>query len=620
MDMAEDVGVRRLNDVVILFTGDSGDGMQLVGNMFSELSAVLGNDICTFPDYPAEIRAPQGTLGGVSGFKVHVGARDILTPGDSCDVLVAMNPAALKRAVPFLRRDSVIIVDSDTFTPAEMQKALYQTTEPLEELGLKNEVVWAPFSTMCVASLEGFDMPAAAKKKCKNIMALGLVCWLFNRETDHIEEMLRTKFVKKPQVAEANIRVLHDGYNYGHNIHASVSTTYRIESKTPVPGTYTDINGNKATAYGLIAAAERAGMELFLGSYPITPASDILHELAKHKSLGVKTVQCEDEISGCCMSIGASFAGDMAVTSTSGPGLALKSEAINLAVMAELPLVVIDVMRGGPSTGLPTKTEQTDLLQALYGRNGESPVPVVSARTPCDCFTAAYQACKVAQEHVTPVVLLTDAFVGNGSAAWKLPDMDELPAIVPHLAREEQKGNWAPYLRNPETQARYRSVPGMEGFTCTIGGLEKDNKTGGISYAPKNHELLIELRRKKVEAIARDLPLLEVEGAEDADTLLIGWGGTYGHLLEACNRLNRQGKPVALAQFGWICPLPQNTLSVLSRYKRLIVCELNQGQLAGYLRMSLPGLGGLKQVTQVEGQPFAQEVLISEIEKQMSEE
>lgn len=616
--MSEEISVRELSDVVVLFTGDSGDGMQLVGNMFSEQSAVLGNDICTFPDYPAEIRAPQGTLGGVSGYRVHVGAKNVLTPGDKCDVLVAMNPAALKRAVDYLRSDSVIVADSDTFTPAEMKKALYQTNDAISELNLHNEVIWAPLSTMCVASLSEFDMPQKNKKKCKNIMALGLICWLFNRKTDYVEEMLRGKFKKKPEVAEANIKVLHDGYNYGHNIHATV-TTYHIESKKPVPGIYTDINGNKATAYGLIAAAEKAGMELFLGSYPITPASDILHELAKHKSLGVKTVQCEDEISGCCMSIGASFAGDMAVTSTSGPGLALKSEGINLAVMAELPLVVIDVQRGGPSTGLPTKTEQTDLLQALYGRNGESPIPVVSAKTPCDCFDAAYWACKVAQEHVTPVILLTDAFIANGSAAWKLPDPDEYPSINSHLAEKGMEGKWSPYLRDPKTFARYRSLPGMDGFTCVIGGLEKDSKTGGISYEPKNHEKEVEERRLKVKAIANDIPLLEVQGEASADTLLVGWGGTYGHLLEATNRINAEGKKIALVQFGWIKPLPLNTEEVLTRYKHIIVAELNGGQFAGYLRMTVEGLPKVSQYDYVEGQPFVVDELVDSIEKIMEE-
>lgn len=617
--MKEDVTVKKIDNVVVLFSGDSGDGMQLAGNMFSTVSAVLGNDICTFPDYPAEIRAPQGTLGGVSGFKVHVGAKEILTPGDHCEVLVAMNPAALKREYKFLKSSSIIITDSDTFTEADLKKAEYKTLKPFEELGIKNEVIAAPLTSMCLDSLKDFDMAPKGKTKCKNMMALGLVCWLFNRPVEHAEEMLRTKFAKKPQIAEANIKVLNDGYNYGHNVHASVTTTYKIESKQNAKGVYTDISGNKATAYGLIAAAEKAGMELFLGSYPITPASDILHELAKHKSLGVKTVQCEDEISGCCMSIGAAFAGDMAVTSTSGPGLALKSEAINLAVMAELPLVIVDVQRGGPSTGLPTKTEQTDLLQALFGRNGESPVPVVSTTTPCDCFEVAYQACKVAQEHVTPVIILSDAFVANGSSAWKLPDLKDYPAIHQHLVTPEMRETWSPYFRDQKTFARYRALPGMEGFTHVIGGLEKDQKTGKISYDPANHAEQTVNRRKKVEAIAQELPLLEVLGDNDADTLVVGWGGTYGHLLEATRDMQKEGKKIALAHFQWINPLPTNTEEVLRRYKKIIVAELNEGQFAGYLRMKFPNLPKTYQYNRVEGQPFIVEDLVNAFTKIMED-
>ena len=617
--MKEDVTVKEIDNVVVLFSGDSGDGMQLAGNMFSTVSAVLGNDICTFPDYPAEIRAPQGTLGGVSGFKVHVGAKDILTPGDHCEVLVAMNPAALKREYKFLKSSSIIITDSDTFTAEDLKKAEYKTTEPFEELGIKNHVIAAPLTSMCLSSLEDFDMTPKGKSKCKNMMALGLVCWLFNRSVEHAEEMLRTKFAKKPDIAAANIKVLNDGYNYGHNIHASVPTTYKIESKQHEKGVYTDISGNKATAYGLIAAAEKAGMELFLGSYPITPASDILHELAKHKSLGVKTVQCEDEISGCCMSVGASFAGDMAVTSTSGPGLALKSEAINLAVMAELPLVIIDVQRGGPSTGLPTKTEQTDLLQALFGRNGESPMPVVSTTTPCDCFDAAFQACKIAQEYVTPVIILSDAFVANGSSAWKLPDLKDYPEIHQHLVTSEMKETWSPYLRDPKTFTRFRALPGTEGFTHVIGGLEKDQQTGKISYDPKNHAEQVENRRKKIESIAKELPMLEVQGDADADTLVIGWGGTYGHLLEATKDLQKAGKKIAMAHFQWINPLPLNTEKVLRSYRRLIVAELNDGQFAAYLHMKFPDLPKIYQYNRVEGQPFIVEDLVNAFTKIMED-
>ncbi|MDD7251462.1 MAG: 2-oxoacid:acceptor oxidoreductase subunit alpha [Prevotellaceae bacterium] len=611
-DTDRDVVVKTIQDLVVLFSGDSGDGMQLAGNMFSTLCAVLGDDISTFPDYPAEIRAPQGTLGGVSGFKVHAG-KDVLTPGDHCDVLVAMNPAALKRERHMLTPQSIVIIDVDTFTPAELKKAEYTTEDPFEELGIHNEVIAAPFTQMCLSSLAKYDTPQPVKLKSRNMMALGLLCWIYDRPLEHAEEMLRQKFASKPQVAEANIRVLRDGYNYGHNVHASISVRYKIEPKLQTPGTYTEISGNRATAYGLIAAAEKAGLELFLGSYPITPATDILHELAKHKSLGVKTVQCEDELSGICMAIGASYAGDLGVTSTSGPGLALKSEALNLAVMAELPLVVIDVQRGGPSTGLPTKTEQADLLQALFGRNGESPVPVVSPATPADCFECAYMAAKVALEHMTPVILLSDAFLANGSASWKLPDLSKYPPIAPHDVTPEMASVWTPYRRDPATLARYRAVPGTPGFCHVIGGLEKDAETGAISYDPDNHERMISARRRKVELIDRDIPQLSVRGAADADTLVIGWGGTYGHILEAVDRINRDGSRVAFAHLQWINPLPSNTEQVLRRYKQIIVCELNCGQLAAYLRMRYQHLPEVRQVNRIQGQPFIVDELVDEI-------
>lgn len=615
----EEITVKQLKNVVVLFSGDSGDGMQLAGNIFSAVCAVLGDDICTFPDYPAEIRAPQGTIGGVSGFKIHAG-KDVITPGDLCNVLVAMNPAALKKMKKFLAPDSVIVIDVDTFTPAELKKAEYTTEDPFEELGIKNEVIAAPLSTMCLHSLESMeDMPPKAKLKCRNIMALGLVCWMFERPLDHAKKMIQDKFASKPEIAAANIRVLQDGYNYGHNVHTSVAIRYKIEPKVPKKGVYTEINGNKALAFGLMAAAEKANLELFLGSYPITPATDILHELAKHKSLGVKTVQCEDEISGCCMAIGASYAGDLAVTSTSGPGLCLKSEAMNLAIMAELPLVIVDVQRGGPSTGLPTKTEQTDLLQALFGRNGESPMPVVSAITPDDCFEIAYQACKIAIEHMTPVIILSDAFVANGSAAWRIPDLSQYPPITPHDVTADMAGKWSPYLRDPQTLTRFRAIPGTEGFCHVIGGLEKDDKTGKISYEPQNHETMVAYRRNKVERIADSLPELKILGDEDADTIVIGWGGTYGHILEAVSCLRATGKKVAQAHFRWLNPLPRNTEAVLKKYKNIIVAELNSGQLAGYLRMKYQGLPHMEQINCIQGQPFTEEDLTKQLTKILEE-
>ena len=612
--MEKDVVVKELDNVVVLFSGDSGDGMQLAGNIFSTVCALHGDTICTFPDYPAEIRAPQGTLSGVSGFKVHVG-KDVMTPGDHCNVLVAMNPAAIKREKDSLNHNSVIIIDSDTFNETELLKAEYKTLDPFEELGLNNEVISAPLTQMCLSSLAKVDILPNIKLKSRNMMALGLVLWMFDKPLLQAEQMIRNKFAKRPEIAEANIRVLHDGYNYGHNVHANISIRYKIEPKTPVKGIYTDISGNKATAYGLVAAAEKAGLELFLGSYPITPATDILHELAKLKSLGVKTVQCEDELSGCCMAIGASFAGDLGVTSTSGPGLCLKSEALNLAVMAEIPLIVIDVQRGGPSTGLPTKTEQADLLQALFGRNGESPIPVVSTTTHADCFDITYQACKIALEHVTPIIILSDAFVANGSAAWRIPNLNNYSVIQPHRAKAEMADKWAPYFRDPVTLARYNAVPGTKDFCNVIGGLEKETITGVINYGPDNHQKMVEYRKKKIELITPDIPSLEIRGEVDADILVVGWGGTYGHLAEAVDRLNKDGKKTALTHFQWINPLPGNTEETLKKYKKIIVAELNSGQFAGYLKMKFNNLPPIEQFNRIQGQPFVVDELVEAISK-----
>ena len=611
--MAEKIEVKELEEVVVRFSGDSGDGMQLAGNIFSNVSATVGNDICTFPDYPADIRAPQGSLTGVSGFQVHVGAEKVFTPGDLCDVLVAMNPAALKTQYKFAKSTACIIIDTDCFQKSDLEKAAFVTDNPIEEMGIKQDVIAAPITQMVKNCLEGTGMDNKSMLKCRNMFALGLVCWLFNRDLSVAETFLREKFAKKPEIAEANIKVIHAGYDYGHNTHSSVSYTYRIESHAKTPGRYMDISGNKATAYGLIAAAEKAGMHLFLGSYPITPATDVLHELSKHKSLGVTTMQCEDEISGCASSIGAAFAGALAVTSTSGPGVCLKSEAMNLAVITELPLVVLDVQRGGPSTGLPTKSEQTDLLQALFGRNGESPMPVIAATSPTNCFDAAYNACKIALEHMTPVVLLTDAFIANGSAAWKLPNLDEYPAINPPYVTEEMKDNYTPYRRNPETDVRYWALPGQEGYTHILGGLEKDGNTGAISTDPENHNLMCHLRAEKVSKIP--VPDVKVMGCvDDADLLIVGFGGTYGHLYTAMEEMNKAGKKVALAHFSYINPLPKNTAEVLRRYKKVVVAEQNLGQFAGYLRMKVDGFHPY-QFNQVKGQPFVVSELIAAFEE-----
>lgn len=612
--MAENLEVKELEQVVVRFSGDSGDGMQLAGNIFSTVSATIGNGISTFPDYPADIRAPQGSLTGVSGFQVHIGEGKVYTPGDKCDVLVAMNAAALKTQYKHAKPQATIIIDTDSFGPKDLEKAEYKTADYLAEMGIdEDRVVACPISKMVKDCLADSGMDNKAILKCRNMFALGIVCWLFNRDVTLVENFLREKFAKKPQIAENNIKVVNAGFNYGHNTHAGVPATYRIESKNKVKGRYMDITGNKATAYGLIAAAEKAGMKLFLGSYPITPATDVLHELAKHKSLGVTTVQCEDEISGCASAVGASFAGAMAATSTSGPGVCLKSEAINLAVIDELPLVIIDVQRGGPSTGLPTKSEQTDLLQALYGRNGESPMPVIAATSPTDCFDAVYSAAKIAVEHLTPVLLLTDAYVANGSAAWKLPNIAELPEIHPHYAPESMKGNYTPYKRDEETLVRYWGIPGREGFTHILGGLEKDSDTGAISTDPENHDKMCRLRAGKVARIP--VPDLEVLGdKDDAELLIVGFGGTAGHLYSAMEELRKKGHKVAAAQFKFINPLPKNTAEVLMKYKKVVVAEQNLGQLAAYLRAKVDGFVPY-QFNQVKGQPFVVSALVESFEE-----
>ena len=612
--MAEKVEVKELEDVVVRFSGDSGDGMQLAGNIFSTVSATVGNGISTFPDYPADIRAPQGSLTGVSGFQVHVGEGKVYTPGDKCDVLVAMNAAALKTQYRYAKPTATIIIDTDAFGPNDLKKAEFTTDDYLGEMGIDpDRVVACPLTTMVKQCLADQGMDNKSVLKCRNMFAVGLVCWLFNRDLNLVAQFLREKFAKKPAIAEANIKVVRAGYDYGANTHASTPGTYRIESRQKVPGRYMDITGNKATAYGLIAAAEKAGLRLYLGSYPITPATDILHELSKHKSLGVITVQAEDELAAAASAVGAAFAGALAATSTSGPGICLKSEAMNLAVIDELPLVVIDVQRGGPSTGLPTKSEQTDLLQVLYGRNGESPMPVIAATSPTDCFDAAYMAAKIALEHVTPVVLLTDAFIANGSAAWRLPDINKLPDIHPHVATPQQKGHYTPYERDPETKARFWAIPGQEGYTHILGGLEKDEHTGAISTDPANHNLMVHERAEKVALIP--VPDLEVEGdKDDAELLIVGFGSTYGHLHSAMDQLRQKGRKVALAQFKYVNPLPRNTAQVLGSYDKVVVAEQNLGQLAAVLRAKIDGFVPY-QYNEVKGQPFVVADLVNNFEE-----
>lgn len=611
MPMYEELEIKELDEVVVRFSGDSGDGMQMAGTVFSTISAIAGNGISTFPDYPADIRAPRGSLTGVSSAQVHIGENPdlVLTPGDRCDVLVAMNAAALKTQYHYCKPQATIIIDTDSFDDTALRKAGFVTADYLGELGISHDrVVPCPMTTMVEECLSAHQLSRHNSQKCRNMFALGIVCWLFHRDCRQVEKWLHQKFHNKPELAEANIQVFIAGYHFGGNTHASVPSTYRIESRHKHPGRYMDVTGNKALAYGLIAAAERASMTLYLGSYPITPATDILNELSRHKSLGVVTVQCEDELAACASAIGASFAGAMAVTSTSGPGICLKSEAMNLAVMDELPLVIVDVQRGGPSTGLPTKGEQTDLLQVLFGRNGESPMPVVAPTSPADCFDAAYWACKTAVEHVTPVTVLSDAYIANGSAAWLLPRLSQLPTITPHYAPETMRHHYSPYQRHAETLARYWAIPGHghngsgSGFEHILGGLEKDGSTGDISSAPENHDHMVRLRHDKVARIP--VPRLQVLGDEhSADLLVVGFGGTFGHLYTAVQILRERGFKVALAHLKYLNPLPDNTAEVLLHYPRVVVCEQNLGQLAAWLRINIDGFAP-EVYQEVKGRPF----------------
>ncbi len=596
----KDAKVIELEEVTIRFSGDSGDGMQLTGTLFSDATALLGNDISTFPDYPSEIRAPQGTVGGVSGFQVQFGKKLVNTPGDLAHVLVAMNPAAVKANAKFINPGGTIIYDSDSFNEKNLKKAKFSTDDPFTECNLEDFFkIPVPISSLTKESLKEFGLDNKSVLRSKNMFALGLVCWMFNRPLDYIEEFLRKKFAKKPVVVEANIKVLHDGFNYGMTMQ-HMTPSYLVNPAVIENGTYRTINGNHATAWGFLAAAEKSGRELFLGSYPITPATDILSALSERKDLGVKTFQAEDEIAGVTSAIGAAFAGDLAVTTTSGPGLALKGEAIGLAVMAELPLVVVNVQRGGPSTGLPTKTEQSDLLQSLYGRNGESPVVVVAASTPSDCFWYAYKASQIALERMVPVILMTDGFLGNGSEPWKVPAMAEMPPIIPRVAKDPEA--FKAYRRDSETLAREWAYPGMKGFEHRIGGLEK-NETGTVSHDPDNHQLNTEYREEKVRRVVDMVPDLEVCGDGDGEVLVVGWGGTFGHLVSAVRELRKEGKNVSHAHFNYIKPLPKNTAEIFGKFKKIIVCELNMGQFASYLRNEMPEFK-YEQLNKLKGLPF----------------
>jgi len=590
-----------MQNVVIRFAGDSGDGMQLTGTLFADASALYGNEISTFPDYPSEIRAPQGTVSGVSGFQVHIGSGEVNTPGDFCDVLVAMNPAALKANAKWTKPTATVIIDIDAFDEAGIKRAGFATLDPFAELKIEDRnIIPSPITTLTKESLKESGLDNRSILRSKNMFTLGMCFFLFNRSLDHTYEYLEDKFKKKPQLIEANKKVLFDGFNYASNIHA-IPNTYMVQPAPQEKGVYRNINGNQATAWGLMAAAEKSGIPLFCGSYPITPATGILEELAIHKNLGVKTMQAEDEIAGICTAIGAAYAGNFAVTTTSGPGLSLKSEAMGLAMITELPLVIVDVQRGGPSTGIPTKTEQTDLAQALYGRNGECPIAVMAAHSPSHCFDAAFYAGKYAMEHMMPVILLTEGFLGNGSEPWKIPSMKDYPEIHPPII-DSCEGPYKPYHRDPETFVRKWALPGKAGLEHRVGGLEK-NPDGVISSDPINHEKMCAARAEKVARMANFIPEQEVIGPDKAEVLVVGWGGTFGHLYSAVQQMRSEGKSVALAHFDYINPLPKNTAQVFARYKKIIVCELNSGQFVDYLRAKLPDFKYL-QYNKVQGQPF----------------
>ena len=615
--MDKQAKVIEIEEVAIRFSGDSGDGMQLTGTLFSDTSALFGNDVSTFPDYPAEIRAPQGTVGGVSGFQVHVGHSEINTPGDFCDVLVAMNPAALKANFRWIKPDGIIISDRDAFDMKNITKAGYKEDPFKEEPTDGIQIITAPVSSMTKEVLKDIGLDQKSILRCKNMFALGIVSWLYDRPLDHAIKFFHEKFAKKPLLIDANTKVLQAGFHYADNIQA-FTNSFRIRPADIPKGIYRNINGNTATAWGLLAAAEKSGLELFLGSYPITPATGILEDLAARKDLGVKTFQAEDEIAGICTSIGASFAGALSVTTTSGPGLALKGEAIGLAVMTELPLVVVNVQRGGPSTGLPTKTEQSDLMQALYGRNGESPCVVIAASSPSNCFKYAFESAKIAVEHMTPVILLTDGFLANGTEPWRIPKMADYPEIkVPSV--KANTPDWQPYDRDEETLVRTWAVPGTEGLEHRIGGLEKMAGSGDVSYIPENHEFMSHQRDEKIKRVAADIPEQEIIGDEDAELVVIGWGGTFGHLVTAVSEIRREGHKVGLAHFNYIMPLPKNTDEVLGKFKKHLVCELNLGQFANYLRMNCPQ-HNYHQFNRIQGLPFIIRELKEAIMKELGEE
>lgn len=608
-----------VEDVVVRFAGDSGDGMQLTGALFSDSAALAGNDFATFPDYPSEIRAPQGTIAGVSGFQIHFGHKDIHTSGDLADVLIAMNPAPLKKNLQWVKPGGTVIVDTDTFTEKALDKAGY-SSNPLTDKSLDDyNLIKAPISELTKESVKELNLDSKTVLKGRNMFALGIMFFIFNRDFKSADDYFEEKFRSNPLVVKSNKMILRAGYNYAESIEAIASVTYTVEPARLAKGTYRNITGNTATAWGFLAAAERSGRELFLGSYPITPASEILQELSKHKSLGAKVFQAEDEIAGIVSAIGASFAGSLAITSTSGPGLSLKSEAIGLAVMTELPIVIVDVQRAGPSTGMPTKSEQSDLMQALYGRNGEAPVVVIAASTSVNCFYYAFESAKIAMEHMTPVILLTDGYLANGSEVFKIPKAADLPEIHPPLVKANDP-DYKPYKRNPERLNRYWAIPGTEGLRHRIGGLEKENIYGNVSHDPENHQLMCELRAKKVEMVREFIPEQEITmGKKSGDLLVVSWGSTLGVMIEAIQEMHKQGKSISLAHFNYINPLPKNTEKIFKKFKKIIIPELNLGQFVWYLRMQFPNYR-FEQFNKIQGLPFMVKELVDKFNQMLEEE
>ncbi len=605
--MAKNNNFKELERIVVKFAGDSGDGMQLTGSQFSDAAAIFGNDLATFPDFPSEIRAPQGTIAGVSGFQVHIGHADIHTSGDKADVLVAMNPAALKYNLPYCKPGATIIIDVDSFDEKGYKKANC-TEDPLVSDKLQGfNVIQAPITSLTHATLKETGLDSKTIDKTRNQFVTGILVYLFNRDMEVVEQFIRNKFKKKPELADANIKVIKEGYNYSDTIEA-LSTTYIVNPNINRKGKFRTMTGNQATAWGLMAGAEKSGLELFLGSYPITPATDILSELSIHKELGVKTFQAEDEIAGINSAIGAAYAGSLSATTTSGPGLSLKSEALGLAFITELPLVIVNVQRGGPSTGLPTKTEQTDLMQALWGRNGEAPIPVIAASSPADCFDYAFEACKIAVEHMTPVILLTDSYLANGSGLWPIVDMNQLPAIKPRIA--EANTEYLPYRRDEVTLARTWAIPGTPGTHHRVGGLEKLDGKGSVSHDPHNHEKMVQLRAAKVNKLVDFLPEQKVYGKTEGDLLVVGWGSSKGAIYSAFDELSSEGKDIAFTNFNYLFPLPKETADIFKKYKRILVCELNSGQFAHHLRTQLPQFEYL-QYNKIQAQPFMVSELLS---------